>query len=44
MNEFKRCMNVFSHSPFQVRLLLLNLLCGYLGGKPQPEAAPRRRK
>lgn len=44
MNEFKRCMRVFSHSPFQVRLLLLNLLCDYLGGKPQPEQPPRRQK
>ncbi|HAH9714519.1 TPA: manganase accumulation protein MntS, partial [Escherichia coli] len=23
MNEFKRCMRVFSHSPFKVRLMLL---------------------
>ncbi|MBA1848352.1 manganase accumulation protein MntS, partial [Escherichia coli] len=22
MNEFKRCMRVFSHSPFKVRLML----------------------
>ncbi|MDK6767511.1 manganase accumulation protein MntS, partial [Klebsiella aerogenes] len=22
MNEFKRCLNVFSHSPFKVRLML----------------------
>ncbi|MTH47667.1 manganase accumulation protein MntS [Intestinirhabdus alba] len=27
MNEFKRCMRVFSHSPFKVRLLLLSMLC-----------------
>lgn len=27
MNEFKRCMNVFTHSPFKVRLMLLNMLC-----------------
>ncbi|EHH5818259.1 TPA: manganase accumulation protein MntS, partial [Salmonella enterica subsp. enterica serovar Typhimurium var. monophasic 4,[5],12:i:-] len=23
MNEFKRCIRVFSHSPFKVRLMLL---------------------
>ena len=44
MNEFKRCMRVFSHTPFQVRLLLLNLLCDYLGGKPQPAQTPPRQK
>ncbi len=27
MNEFKRCMRVFSHSPFKVRLMLLSMLC-----------------
>ncbi len=27
MNEFKRCISVFSHSPFKVRLMLLNMLC-----------------
>ncbi|WP_224154690.1 manganase accumulation protein MntS, partial [Escherichia coli] len=25
MNEFKRCMRVFSHSPFKVRLMLLSM-------------------
>lgn len=29
MNEFKRCISVFSHSPFQVRLLLIDLVCDY---------------
>lgn len=35
MNEFKRCMNVFTHSPFQVRLMLVNMLCDLLNGKPR---------
>ncbi|APG17337.1 MULTISPECIES: manganase accumulation protein MntS [Kosakonia] len=35
MNEFKRCMLVFSHSPFKVRLMLLNMLCDIINGKPQ---------
>ncbi|WLI78436.1 manganase accumulation protein MntS [Kosakonia sp. H02] len=35
MNEFKRCMRVFSHSPFKVRLMLLNMLCDMVNGKPQ---------
>ncbi|PXU38883.1 manganase accumulation protein MntS, partial [Salmonella enterica] len=25
MNEFKRCIRVFSHSPFKVRLMLLSM-------------------
>lgn len=37
MNEFKRCMNVFTHSPFTVRLLLLNMLCDIFNGKPQSD-------
>ncbi|MEY8710912.1 manganase accumulation protein MntS [Mangrovibacter phragmitis] len=32
MNEVKRCLNVFSHSPFKVRLMLLQLLCERLSG------------
>ncbi|MXG37906.1 manganase accumulation protein MntS, partial [Escherichia coli] len=24
MNEFKRCLRVFTHSPFKVRLMLIN--------------------
>lgn len=35
MNEFKRCIRVFSHSPFKVRLMLLNMLCDIIAGKPQ---------
>ena len=35
MNEFKRCINVFTHSPFQVRLMLLNMICDWVSGKPQ---------
>ena len=34
MNEFKRCLNVFSHSPFKVRLMLL---CEMINGKPQQD-------
>ena len=32
MNEFKRCMTVFTHSPFKVRLMLLNMLCDMFNG------------
>ncbi|AMO48667.1 Hypothetical protein AKI40_2266 [Enterobacter sp. FY-07] len=28
-------MRVFSHSPFKVRLMLLNMLCDMINGKPQ---------
>ncbi|MDU2938485.1 MAG: manganase accumulation protein MntS [Enterobacteriaceae bacterium] len=34
MNEFQRCIRVFSHSPFKVRLMLLNMLCEMINGKP----------
>ncbi len=37
MNEFKRCMSVFSHSPFKVRLMLLNMLCDIINGKPKSD-------
>jgi len=37
MNEFQRCMSVFTHSPFKVRLLLLNMLCDMFNGKPQKD-------
>ncbi|XTZ37130.1 manganase accumulation protein MntS [Salmonella enterica] len=40
MNEFKRCMRVFSHSPFKVRLQLLNMLCDIINGKPQNNDKP----
>ena len=33
MNEFKRCMRVFSHSPFKVRLML----CDMVNNKPQQD-------
>ncbi|WP_435947675.1 manganase accumulation protein MntS [Dryocola sp. BD586] len=33
MNEFKRCMSVFTHSPFQVRLMLLNMFCDWVANK-----------
>ena len=35
MNEFKRCINVFSHSSFKVRLMLIGMLCEMINGKPQ---------
>ncbi len=41
MNEFKRCMSVFTHSPFQVRLMLLNMLCDWVCGKPKPGEEPK---
>ncbi|EBS6869351.1 manganase accumulation protein MntS [Salmonella enterica subsp. salamae] len=37
MNEFKRCVRVFSHSPFKVRLMLLSMLCDMLNGKPEQD-------
>ncbi|EAT2151319.1 Mn(2+)-response protein MntS [Salmonella enterica subsp. enterica serovar Adelaide] len=37
MNEFKRCIRVFSHSPFKVRLMLLSMLCGMINGKPEQD-------
>lgn len=41
MNEFKRCMNVFTHSPFKVRLMLLNMLlnmlCDMFNAKPHQD-------
>ncbi|HHR9241074.1 TPA: manganase accumulation protein MntS [Salmonella enterica subsp. enterica serovar Infantis] len=33
MNEFKRCIRVFSHSPFKVRLMLLSMLREMINGK-----------
>ncbi|MBV8044311.1 manganase accumulation protein MntS [Pluralibacter sp.] len=35
MNELKRCLRVFSHSPFKVRLMLVSMLCDIINGKPQ---------
>lgn len=35
MKELKRCLRVFTHSPFRVRLMLLNMLCDLMNGKPQ---------
>lgn len=40
MNEFKRCMRVFSHSPFKVRLMLLSMLCDMVNNKPQQDKPP----
>ncbi|ECT6518184.1 manganase accumulation protein MntS [Salmonella enterica] len=37
MNEFKRCIRVFSHSPFKVRLMLLYMLCDMINGKPEQD-------
>ncbi|WP_437888702.1 manganase accumulation protein MntS [Phytobacter sp. V91] len=40
MNEFKRCLSVFTHSPFKVRLMLLNMLCDIINGKSKPDDKP----
>ncbi len=37
MNEFKMCLNVFTHSPFKVRLMLVGMLCDLINGKPQQD-------
>ncbi|EBV1474820.1 manganase accumulation protein MntS [Salmonella enterica] len=37
MNEFKRCIRVFSHSPFKVRLMLLSMLFDMINGKPEQD-------
>ncbi|MBA7802248.1 manganase accumulation protein MntS [Citrobacter freundii] len=37
MNEFKRCMRVFSHSPFKVRLMLIAMLCDMINSKPEQD-------
>ncbi|EHB3785555.1 manganase accumulation protein MntS [Salmonella enterica subsp. houtenae serovar 17:z29:-] len=37
MNDFKRCIRVFSHSPFNVRLMLLSMLCDMINGKPEQD-------
>ncbi|GAB5072683.1 manganase accumulation protein MntS [Citrobacter sedlakii] len=37
MNEFKRCLSVFSHSPFKVRLMLLSMLCDMISSKPEQD-------
>ncbi|EBT3976492.1 manganase accumulation protein MntS [Salmonella enterica] len=37
MNEFKRCIRVFSHSPFKARLMLLSMLCDMINGKPEQD-------
>ncbi|PEH16955.1 Mn(2+)-response protein MntS [Salmonella enterica] len=37
MNEFKRGIRVFSHSPFKVRLMLLSMLCDMINGKPEQD-------
>ena len=37
MNEFKRCISVFSRSPFKVRLMLIGMLCDLINNKPQQD-------
>ncbi|MCS2150399.1 manganase accumulation protein MntS [Scandinavium manionii] len=37
MNELKRCLSVFTHSPFKVRLILINMLCDLFSNKPQQD-------
>lgn len=41
MNEFKRCIRVFSHSPFKVRLMLLSMLCDMINGNRNRITLPR---
>ena len=41
MNELKRCLTVFSHSPFKIRLMLLNMLCEMMSDKKQQEKPSR---
>ncbi|MEZ2586594.1 manganase accumulation protein MntS [Kluyvera intermedia] len=41
MNEFKRCISVFSHSPFKVRLMLIEMLCDLFNNKPQQDKPSR---
>lgn len=37
MNELKRCLQVFTHSPFKVRLMLIGMLCDLLNGKKEQD-------
>lgn len=41
MNEFKRCISVFSHSPFKVRLMLIGMLCDLFTHKPEQDPPTR---
>ncbi|MEW5559923.1 manganase accumulation protein MntS [Enterobacter asburiae] len=41
MNELKRCLHVFSHSPFKVRLMLISMICDIINGKPQQDKPSR---
>lgn len=41
MSEFKRCISVFTHSPFQLRLMLLSIFCDWISGKPQQGEPPK---
>lgn len=42
MNEFKRCLSVFSHSPFKVRLMLLSMLCDMISSKPEQDTSSKK--
>ncbi len=35
MSELMRCLMVFTHSPFKVRLLLLQMICERLASAPR---------
>ncbi|MDU4002889.1 manganase accumulation protein MntS [Pluralibacter gergoviae] len=37
MNELQRYLAVFKHSPFKVRLMLIDMLCDLFSEKPQQE-------
>ncbi len=41
MNEFKRCISVFSHSPFKVRLMLIGMICDLFNNKSQQDTPSR---
>lgn len=41
MNELKRCLTMFTHSPFKIRLMLLNMLCDMLSNKKQQDQPSR---
>lgn len=40
MNELQRCLAVFKHSPFKVRLMLIDMLCDLFSEKPQQKKKP----
>ncbi len=41
MNEFKRCLNVFTHTPFQVRMKLIAMIVDMVSSKSQNDQKPQ---